>query len=52
MDPKLPTTIRLSDEDHKILGELQELTGIDGASGVIRLAIREALASRKRRSKR
>lgn len=46
------TTIRLTDEDREILAKLQGLTGLDSAAAVIRLAIREALASRERRSKR
>jgi predicted DNA-binding protein len=44
------TSIRFTDEDREILAKLQKLTGLDSASAVIRLAIREALASR--RSKR
>jgi hypothetical protein len=48
-----PTTIRFTEEDKKILEKLQKLTGLDNAASVVRLAIREALASRDtRRSKR
>lgn len=50
-DKKL-TAIRLGDEDREILEKLQKLTGLDSAAAIIRLAIREALASRERRSKR
>jgi hypothetical protein len=42
-----PTTIRFTEEDREILEKLQKLTGLVGASQVIRLAIREALASRE-----
>jgi Arc/MetJ-type ribon-helix-helix transcriptional regulator len=47
MPSKKPaTTIRFSDQDREILQLLQDVTGLDSASSVIRLAIREALASR------
>jgi hypothetical protein len=41
------TTIRYTDEDRKILEKLQALTGLESASAVVRLAIREALMSRQ-----
>ena len=41
------TTIRYTEEDRKILEKLQALTGLESASAVVRLAIREALASRR-----
>ncbi|MGH7437398.1 MAG: hypothetical protein ACRENE_17100 [Polyangiaceae bacterium] len=41
------TTIRFTDEDREILDKLQKLTGLESAAAVIRLAIREALGSRK-----
>jgi Arc/MetJ-type ribon-helix-helix transcriptional regulator len=41
------TTIRYTDEDRDILEKLQKLTGLESASAVVRLAIREALASRQ-----
>jgi hypothetical protein len=47
-DKKL-TTIRLGEEDREILERLQKLTGLDSAAAIIRLAIREALASRETR---
>jgi hypothetical protein len=47
-----PTTIRFTDEDRTILEQLQKLTGLDSASAVIRLAIREALAARQAKRKR
>lgn len=50
-DKKL-TAFRLSDEDREILAKLQKLTGLDSAAAIIRLAIREALASREKRPKR
>lgn len=43
------TTIRFTDEDRVILAKLQGLTGLETAAAVIRLAIREALATRKNR---
>jgi hypothetical protein len=46
MDTKLPTTIRFSEEDREILEKLQKFTGLESHTAVIRLAIREALASR------
>jgi predicted DNA-binding protein len=45
------TAIRLGDEDRKILEKLQKLTGLDSAAAIIRLAIREALATRQKRRK-
>jgi hypothetical protein len=47
-----PTTIRFSAEDREILEKLQNLTGLDSAASVIRLAIREALAARDSRRKK
>ena len=43
---KKMTTIRLSDEDREVLERLSRLTGLDSSAAIIRLAIREALASR------
>ena len=40
------TTIRLTDEDRVILETLRKKTGLDSATAIIRLSIREALASR------
>lgn len=40
------TTIRLTEEDRDVLEKLQQLTGLDSFAAVIRLSIREALASR------
>jgi hypothetical protein len=45
------TTIRLTEEDREILEQLQKLTGLDSFASVIRLSIREALASREKRRK-
>jgi hypothetical protein len=47
-----PTTVRFTDEDRQILEKLQDLTGLDSATAVLRLAIREALVTRERRAKR
>lgn len=41
------TTIRFTEEDREILEELQKITGLDSATAVIRMAIREALGTRK-----
>lgn len=41
------TTIRLDDEDRKIIAKLRKKTGLDSATQVIRLALREALAVRE-----
>jgi Arc/MetJ family transcription regulator len=46
-----PTTIRFSEEDKEILAKLQKVTGLDSASSVVRLAIREALSARETNSK-
>ncbi len=40
------TTIRLTDEDKGIIDRLRKMTGLSSATAIIRLAIREALASR------
>ncbi len=39
------------DEDREIIEKLQIHTGLDSAAAVIRLAIREALATREKRKK-
>jgi hypothetical protein len=39
--------MRLTDEDRQILEKLQKLTGLDSATAVVRLAIRESLAARE-----
>jgi hypothetical protein len=44
---KKMTTIRLGDEDREILEALQSITGLDSAAAVIRLALREALGTRR-----
>jgi Arc/MetJ-type ribon-helix-helix transcriptional regulator len=46
------TTIRFTEGDREILEKLQQLTGLDSASAVIRMALREALAARERRNGR
>jgi hypothetical protein len=40
--------LRLNDEDREILAKLQRVTGLT-LTGAVRLAIREALASREKR---
>jgi len=42
------TTIRLNDDDKAILETLKKKTGLDSATAVIKLSIREALAARKK----
>lgn len=49
---RLPTTIRFTEEDREVLEKLQKVTGLEGATAVIRLAIREALAARESHRKR
>lgn len=44
------TTVRFSEEDREIIAKLQDLTGLDTAVSVLRLAIREALAARGKRA--
>ncbi len=51
MNDSTPTSLRLNDEDREILAKLQKLTGLT-VTGVVRMALREALASRERRAKR
>jgi hypothetical protein len=41
------TTIRLTDADRGILDKLRRMTGLSSSTAIIRLAIREALASRE-----
>jgi|HubBroStandDraft_1064217.scaffolds.fasta_scaffold03832_5 hypothetical protein len=48
MSESLPTSLRLNDEDREILAKLQRVTGLT-VTGAVRLAIREALATRERR---
>ncbi len=45
--PRPTTTVRFTDEDRELLGKLQRLTGLDSATAVIRLTIRESLAARE-----
>jgi hypothetical protein len=53
MVDKRLTAFRLDDEDRAILAKLRKLTGLDSAAAIVRLAIREALASREaKRGKR
>lgn len=46
------TTVRFTDEDREILDKLQRLTGLDSATAVLRMAIREALASREKHARK
>jgi len=46
--PSRSTSIRLNQNDQKVIDELRELTGLGSASEVIRVAVREALAARRR----
>ena len=52
MSDKKLTTIRLGDEDREVLDRLAKITGLDSHAAVIRLSIREALASRTKGGKR
>jgi hypothetical protein len=46
------TTVRFTDEDRAILDKLQKITGLDSVTAVLRMVIREALATREKRSKK
>jgi hypothetical protein len=46
------TTIRFTATDREILAEFQKLTGLESAASAIRLAIREALTTRRRKERR
>jgi Arc/MetJ-type ribon-helix-helix transcriptional regulator len=39
--PERTTTIRLTEQDQKVIDELQEFTGIQSVTELIRLALRE-----------
>jgi hypothetical protein len=52
MKERVPTTIRFTEEDRVILEKLQKLTGLEGPTAVIRLAIRESLQSREAKRKK
>jgi len=41
------TTIRLTAEDRKIIDKLRKKTGLDSATAIIRMSLRETLASRE-----
>jgi|HubBroStandDraft_1064217.scaffolds.fasta_scaffold75065_7 hypothetical protein len=47
MKERHPTTIRFTDDDHEFLAKLQKLTGLEGHTAVIRLAIRESVQARE-----
>jgi hypothetical protein len=51
MSDSLPTSVRLNDEDREILAKLQKVTGLN-LTGAVRMAIREALATREKRGKK
>jgi hypothetical protein len=53
MKERVPTAIRLTEEDTAIVRKLEKLTGLEGLTAVFRLSIREALAQwEKRRAKK
>ncbi len=52
MTTRPTTTIRLTEEDREILEKLQKITGLDSAAAVIRVAIRESLAAREKKTKK
>lgn len=47
MKERTPTTIRFTEEDRIIIEKLQKMTGLEGPTAVIRLAVRESLAARE-----
>ena len=46
------TTVRLTDEDRAIIDKLRKKTGLDSATAIIKMAIRESLAMREQPSAR
>jgi hypothetical protein len=53
MKKRSPTTIRFTEEDIEVIDKIEKLSGLEGPTAVIRMAIREALAVwEKKRSKR
>ena len=52
MKERVPTAIRLTEEDTEIVRKLERLTGLEGLTAVFRLSIRETLAAWERRSKK
>ncbi|HZU83256.1 MAG TPA: hypothetical protein VE987_10085 [Polyangiaceae bacterium] len=44
MNESAPTSVRLNDEDKRIIARLERLSGLSGATTIIRMALREALA--------
>jgi hypothetical protein len=49
---RVPTTMRFTEDDQKVLEKLQKVTGLDSAAAVIRLAIRESLAAREKKRRK
>jgi hypothetical protein len=49
MKGRLPTTIRFTDDDRAVIEKLEELTGLQGATAVIRMSLRESLRDREAR---
>jgi hypothetical protein len=53
MKTSVPTNIRFTEEDVAVVAKLEKLSGLQGATAVIRMALREALAVwEKKRSKK
>jgi hypothetical protein len=52
MKERTPTPIRFTADDIAIIRKLERLTGLEGATAIIRLALRETLAGWERRTKK
>lgn len=48
----VPTNIRFTDEDLAIVRKLEKLSGIEGPTAIIRMALREALAVWEKKRKK
>lgn len=44
MNDSVPTSIRLNEDDKRLIVRLERLSGLSGATAIIRMALREALA--------
>ena len=44
MSDSTPTSVRLNDDDRRIIARIEKLSGLNGATTIIRMALREALA--------
>jgi hypothetical protein len=52
MKARIPTPIRFTEEDIEIVRKLEKLTGLEGPTAVLRLALRETLTIWEKRKKK